>query len=135
MKGIPFHLLIVEDDEDDRDIIDEVFSEIGYQAEVKKFINGQSLLHYLEQIDPSLHPSLIVLDNSLPGLNAIDLLKTLKESPVWQHIPVVIYTTVVTPGKEKQWMEQGAYRCIQKGNNKREIMEVAKELKRVAEGS
>ena len=66
MNGIPFSILIVEDDEDDRWIIDQAFIEIGYEAEVKKFINGEALFHYLEKIDNSVYPSLIVLDNTLP---------------------------------------------------------------------
>lgn len=34
-------------------IIDEGFKEVGYEAEVKKFIDGKALLYYLEQIEPS----------------------------------------------------------------------------------
>ena len=67
-NGLPFTILVVEDDQDDREIIDDAFKEVGYEAEVKKFKEGQALLRYLEQIDRSGYPSLIVLDNSLPDL-------------------------------------------------------------------
>jgi CheY-like chemotaxis protein len=38
LNGIPFSILVVDDDEDDRIIIDEAFKEIGYEAEIKKFM-------------------------------------------------------------------------------------------------
>ena len=44
-NGLPFKILIVEDDQDDRVIIDEAFQEIGYIAEVKKFDHGQALMY------------------------------------------------------------------------------------------
>ncbi|MEI6950707.1 hypothetical protein V9K67_26230 [Paraflavisolibacter sp. H34] len=73
-------------------MIDEAFKKIGYEAEVKKFMNGKSLLRYLEETEPSLYPSLIVLDNTLPALDASDLLAVLKSSPSYHPIPVVVYT-------------------------------------------
>ena len=134
-EGLPFHILIVEDDEDDRMIIDEAFLEIGFAAEVKKFINGKTFLHYLEQMEPALLPSLIVLDNSLPELNAIDLLKILKASSSYEDIPVVIYTTMLTETKERQLLSMGAHACYQKGNTLQEVVALAKTLKHLAEGN
>jgi CheY-like chemotaxis protein len=134
-EGLPFRILVVEDDEDDRMIIDEAFLAIGFAAEVKKFINGKTLLHYLEQVGSKLLPSLIVLDNSLPELNAIDLLKILKTSPSYQDIPVVVYTTMLTEAKERQLLSLGAHTCFQKGNTLQEVVELAEALKRMAQGN
>jgi hypothetical protein len=52
MNGLPFPILLV-DDEDDRMIVDEAFTELDYQAQIKKFVNGKALLDYLGKIDPS----------------------------------------------------------------------------------
>jgi CheY-like chemotaxis protein len=101
-NGLPFSILVVDDDADDRMIIDEAFQEIGYEAEVKKFIDGKALLYYLEQIEPSLYRSLIVLDNTLPALEAADILSILKENASYKHIPVVIYTTLLTSFKKEK---------------------------------
>ncbi len=132
-NGIPFTILIVDDDEDDRMIIDEAFKEINYEAEVKKFIDGAGLLRYLEQVEPSLYPSLIVLDNTLPKLDATDILAMLKENPSYQSIPVVVYTTVLSSAKKQRLLSLGAYACIEKGSVKNEVVRVAKELKSIAE--
>ena len=132
-NGIPFSILVVDDDADDRMIIDEAFKKIGYEAEVKKFIDGQALLHYLEVIEPSLYPSLIVLDNTLPALEAADILSILKRNSSFGHIPVVIYTTLLTSSKKEQLLAMGAYNCFEKGNSMLEIVDMAKELKSLAE--
>jgi CheY-like chemotaxis protein len=132
-NGIPFTILLVDDDPDDRMIIDEAFLEIGYQAEVKKFINGKALLHYLEQVEPGLYPHLIVMDNTLPELDATEILSVLKRTPAYMHIPVVIYTTSLSPTKKEQLLAGGAYACFEKGNNMEQVVQLAKELKFLAE--
>ena len=132
-NGLPFGILLVDDDSDDREIIDEAFKEIGYEPQVKKFINGKALLNYLESIEPTVYPSLIVLDNTLPELDANDLLVILKEHPAYKDIPVVIYTTMLTPYKKEQLTSKGAYACMQKGSTMPEVIRLAQELKDLAE--
>lgn len=133
--GLPFSILIVDDDLDDQQVIDEAFIEIGYGTEVRKLINGKALLHYLEQIDPSLYPSLIVLDNTLPEMDAADLLSILKASPSYKEIPIVVYTTLLTPSKEGQLISKGAYACYEKGRTMKEIVEIAKKFRSLAENN
>ena len=131
--GIPFVILIVEDDEDDRIILDEAFEEIGYASEVKKFINGQSLIEYLEKMEPKLYPSLIVLDNSLPQMDASQLLTSLKNDSRYTHIPIIVYASSVSPQKKEKLMSMGAYACIEKEALMDNIIAVAKQLRNVAE--
>jgi CheY-like chemotaxis protein len=134
-NGLPFTILVVDDDADDRMIINEAFQEIGYEAEVKKFIDGEGLLHYLDQIEPALFPSLIVLDNTLPALDASDMLSILKASPAYKTIPIVVYTTLVSPAKKEQLLSMGAYACLEKGTTMQEVIQVVKELKHLAESN
>jgi CheY-like chemotaxis protein len=131
--GLPFLILVVDDDEDDRLIINEAFVEIGYGAEVKKFTNGNALLDYLKQIEPALYPSLILLDNSLPGLDAKGLLGILKSNPAYKAIPVVVHTTLLTPSKKEELLAAGAQSCIEKGSTIQDVVQMAEELKNQAE--
>jgi CheY-like chemotaxis protein len=131
--GLPFRILVVDDDSDDRVILDDAFDEIDYDCEVKKFNSGKMLLRYLEQVEPSLLPSLIVLDNTLPELDAVDLLAILKTKPAFKEIPVVIYTTSLSPARRQQLLSKGAYACYEKGNTMQEIVEMAKQLRQLAE--
>ena len=132
-NGLPFSILVVEDDSDDRDIIDDAFKEIGYEAEVKKFIDGKSLLKYMEQVDAPAYPSLLVLDNSLPGLDVQDLLSILKKDDRYKAIPVIIYSGTVSTGKKKELMDIGALAIFEKGNTMQEVIKVAQHLKDISE--
>jgi CheY-like chemotaxis protein len=135
MDGLRFSILVVDDDEDDRVIIDEAFKEIGYEAEVKKFIDGEYLMRYLEKIEPALYPSLIVLDNTLSKEDALQVLSNLKEDSRYSSIPVIIYSTSISERKKELMLRMGAYSCIEKGSVMNEIIQVAKELRDVAEAN
>lgn len=132
-EGLSFSILVVDDDEDDRVIMDEAFEAIGFNAEVKKFISGQALFHYLDSISPSQYPSLIVLDNTLPELEASDILSILKRNEAYQAIPVVVYTTIISPAKKEQLLSMGAHACYKKGNTMQEVIAMAKELKQLSQ--
>ena len=129
MNRITFPILLVDDDEDDRMIIDEAFLQIGYQPELKKFISGKALLDYLNKIDNSTFPSLIVLDNTLPALNAVDVLSILKSNPSYKSIPVIVYTSALTPDKKEKLLEKGAFACIEKGSTAKAVIGFAADLK------
>ena len=132
-NGIPFSILVVDDDQDDRMIIDEAFKEIGFEAEVKKFIDGKGLLHYLDSIEPALYPSLIVLDNTLPDMDAKAMLKTLKGNTAYRNIPVVVYTSTTTAFKTDQLLSLGAHACFEKGNSMQEVITMVKAFRNLAE--
>lgn len=134
-EGLPFRILIVDDDEDDRILINEAFMEIGFGAEVKKFPDGKMLLRYLDQLEPSLYPSLIVLDNTLPELQAADLISILKANTAYEGIPVVVYTTMLSPAKERQLLSSGAYACFEKGSTFDQLILTAKKLRSLAESN
>jgi CheY-like chemotaxis protein len=131
--GLPFTILVVDDDPDDRELIDEAFKEIDYEAEVKKFIDGKALINYLQQISPSMYPSLIVLDNSLPGMEVQDVLTLLKEIKQAQNIPVIIYSGTVSTAKKEELLQLGAYKVIEKGVTMQAVADAAKQLKNIAE--
>ena len=132
-NGLRFSIIMAEDDEDDRIIIDEAFNEIAYGAEIKKFINGEALLRYLGQIDSSLYPSLIILDNTLPTLSATEMLTILKAKPEYQDIPVVIYTSSISPQKKRELLDLGAHSCIEKKSTMHDLVKLAQEFKEMAE--
>ena len=127
-NGLPFSVLLVDDDEDDRMIMNDAFLEIGFGAEIKKFINVRSLLHYLEVTDAALYPSLIVLDNTLPEMDAKAALLLLKGNPAYESIPVVIYSSSLTSAKKESLLAAGAHACFLKGNTMQEIIVLARQL-------
>ncbi|NTS43740.1 response regulator [Flavisolibacter sp. BT320] len=133
--GLPFRILVVEDDEDDRIFIDEAFLEIGYGAEIKKFRDGKMMLDYLEKITPEQYPTVIVLDYNLPGWDAADMLDILKGNTAYDKICLVVYSTVLTSTLTEKLLAAGADACMEKGNTFEELIELAKELRTLSEGA
>lgn len=131
--GLPFSILIVEDDEDDRMFIDEAFLKIGWGAEVKKFRDGFGLFHYLESIEASLYPRLFVLDANLPGISADEIISILKRNPSYASIPIAVYSNYLSPSKKEELKRTGVHCCMGKGSTMENLIELAKELKELAE--
>jgi CheY-like chemotaxis protein len=128
-NGISFSILLVDDDADDREFIDDAFVEIGYECEIKKFVSGKDLLKYLENVEPALYPTLIVLDYSIQGMDATDLLRILKQSEAYKNIPVLIYSSTCPPAKAAELKALGAYDCLEKKDSMKALVEMAKKFR------
>jgi CheY-like chemotaxis protein len=125
-NGINFSILLVDDDAEDRQIIDEAFVEIDNACDIKKFVSGTDLLSYLENVGPELFPSLIVIDYNMPGLSATELLGILKQNEAYKDIPVIIYSSHTTASKQAELQALGAYDFVEKGDTMKAIIEMAK---------
>jgi CheY-like chemotaxis protein len=110
------YFLLVDDDEDDRDLFSELMNEISSESKIKTLDGHKSLTHYLSHADGSL-PDLIFLDINMPGKDGIQLLQWLKSEKKFAHIPVVMYTTSSSPDFIEKSRSLGAYAYICKPNN------------------
>ncbi|NJK35205.1 MAG: diguanylate cyclase [Oscillatoriales cyanobacterium SM2_2_1] len=95
-------LLLVDDDEMNRDILSRHLRKQGYQH-IRMAVNGS---HALELIHQSLF-DLVLLDISMPEMNGMQVLDVLKESDTLDHIPVLMVSAL----QEKDMIA----RCIEKG--------------------
>ncbi len=87
-------ILILEDDHDDREIYDKVFTSLGVKNEIKYFEGGDDLLRYLQvTLD---QPFLILSDINLPRMSGIELRRIIDADPFLRRksIPFVFLTTV-----------------------------------------
>ena len=86
-------VIIVEDDEDDRAIMEEVFIEMATSFERKYFTNAQDALTFL--VKTTVQPFLIISDVNLPGMDGPQFKLTLNENEYLRKksIPFVFLTT------------------------------------------
>ena len=84
-------ILIVDDDNDDREIIKDAFVSGSIEIEYVFLENGDRLFQHLEK--HADETSLILLDLNMPGKDGRESLKELKTSKRLHHIPVVVFTT------------------------------------------
>lgn len=92
-------ILVADDDQDDRDMIKDAFSENRLANDLRFVNDGEDLMDYLLhrgkfQVDSdSPRPGLILLDLNMPRKDGREALKEIKAHPELRQIPVVVLTT------------------------------------------
>ncbi len=92
----------VEDDASIRELILYAAKTCGYDA--KGFDNAQGMYQALQEAIPSV----ILLDIMLPGKDGITLLKELKASEKYKHIPVILLTAKSSEYDKVHGLDLGA---------------------------
>jgi DNA-binding response OmpR family regulator len=103
----PIRVLIVEDDENYREIVSSELEWHGFA--VRSFADGDALLGSL---DATAEADVIVLDWRPPTISGIDLLPELRQRGV--TLPMVFLTSHAEPTYEKLAFERGALDFIDK---------------------
>jgi len=86
-------VIIIEDDEDDKEILQEIFRKLNYSNEVAFFSDGEKALAYIAKDD--ILPFLILSDINMPKLNGLELKKKIHTDKQLQVkcIPYLFFTT------------------------------------------
>lgn len=91
-----------DDDEDDRELISEIFSAFE-KVELILFNNGLELLSFLQNTDDDkAKPCLVILDMNMPILDGKETLVTLRKRTDFDDVPVILFTTSNQP-REKEF--------------------------------
>lgn len=97
-QTFPLIVLYADDDEDDVDLMQEVFSKYASNLEVICRNNGLEVLRFLkEQATQKKLPCLVILDINMPRLDGKETLKQLREMEEYNNVPIVLYTTSSSP--------------------------------------
>jgi CheY-like chemotaxis protein len=100
------HILLVEDDTDERDLILGALRTIDENIKVTWAGSGTEALNLLGSKDKL--PECIFMDIHIPKMNAVDWLKRIKKDASLHHIPVVILSTAKEKVVEELVKETGA---------------------------
>ncbi|RYZ61817.1 MAG: response regulator [Chitinophagaceae bacterium] len=86
-------IIIIEDDLDDQEQLDTIFTRLGYTNEVLYFGDGEKALAYISQ--EGVFPFLILSDINMPRLNGLELKKKIHTDAQLQIkcIPYLFFTT------------------------------------------
>lgn len=88
----PFQILLAEDDEGDRLLFAEAFSELKIETTLRTVNNGIELMELLHTKGIHL-PHLLFLDLNMPRKNGMECLKEIKSDERLKDISVAIYST------------------------------------------
>ena len=121
------NVLIVDDDEDDRDLFCIAVHELEPKINCILARNGEEALQGL-QLEKFPKPDLIFLDLNMPRLNGIEFLRELKKDSQLQVIPIVIYTASLQEKDLEEAKELGAEHCFAKPNSFKALCKIIKDV-------
>jgi CheY-like chemotaxis protein len=105
------YILLIDDDEDDLEILSSSLELLGLG--IKVFNAGDKALTYLNLISWA-PPALIILDYNMPRINGEQVLLLLKSNAYTRDIPVIMYSTTMSPIFKQAIQDMGALACFTK---------------------
>ena len=107
-------VLVVEDDPAARAILRRTLEQEGWR--VSEAANGRVAL---EQLERSV-PDLVLLDLMMPEMDGFEFLDAMRQVEPWQEVPVVVVTAKELTDADRERLNGGVARVVQKGAQDRE---------------
>lgn len=105
------HILIVEDNEDNQDLMRFLLERAGYEVStVENGIKGIEAARYTS-------PDIILMDLSLPELDGWSAGREIKADPMLANIPLIAVTGHTLPGDKRKALDAGFDAYISKPIN------------------
>ncbi|GAB6186329.1 chemotaxis protein [Thermopirellula anaerolimosa] len=125
-------IVFVEDSPTVREAVVSTLRESGYQ-QVISFENGKEAWSWLEAAAQKDEPicDLVIADVEMPQVDGHHLTKRIKSDPRLRHIPVLLYSSIITPENRKKGESVGADEQIAKPDLCR-VVQLADDLIRKA---
>ncbi|MDJ1506949.1 response regulator [Xanthocytophaga agilis] len=124
-----FSILIAEDDKDDiyllKSLLDEYFPHWYYQF----ITTGEAVLTYLARRNATYpFADILLLDIHLPRLNGLQVLEKIRETPTYDSLAVVGYSTIEDYQTMELFMKLGGNAYINKSNTQEGIKSMLDKL-------
>ncbi|MBF6640699.1 response regulator [Flavobacterium sp. J49] len=110
------HIILADDDEDDRLFFTDAFEELKINTKVNTFNDGVELMNYLNQPDAVL-PNVLFLDLNMPRKNGIECLDEIKKDNRFDDIAIAIFSTSSSEEHVEETFIRGANIYIKKPND------------------
>lgn len=110
------HILVVDDDAEDRFILSQAFTEIDTAHTLSFVEDGSQIFDFLAN-GRNLPVDLIVLDLNMPRVNGVEALRLLQSHDEFKQIPVAIFSTSAYDKERDQGLASGALSFTTKPSN------------------
>lgn len=109
-------VLVIEDEEDNRRIVRDLLTSVGY--EIIEAVTG------LEGVTATeTHcPDLILMDIQLPGLDGYEATRRIKANPALRHIPIIAVTSYALSGDDVKAFAAGCDAYVSKPFSPRALL-------------
>ena len=115
-------ILVVEDQEDNRQILRDLLTSVGY--EMSEAENGQEALAAVAK----QRPDLILMDIQLPIMDGYEATRRIKADPKTRAIPIIVVTSYALSGDEGKARDAGCDAYVTKPYSPRQLLAKIKEF-------
>ncbi len=115
-------VLLVDDDDVVRRGVRQALQPLGWQ--VTEAENGLSAVERLADA----RPDVIILDLMMPKMDGFEFLDELRRRPDWQDIPVVVITAKDLTDEDRDRLNGGVERIIQKSDRDEMLCQLSREI-------
>ena len=115
-------ILVVEDQEDNRQILRDLLTSADY--EMTEAENGQEALDAVAK----QRPDLILMDIQLPVMDGYEATRRLKGNPAYKDIPIIVVTSYALSGDEGKARDAGCDAYVTKPYSPRQLLAKIREF-------
>jgi two-component system, chemotaxis family, response regulator Rcp1 len=111
------HILLVEDNSADVKLVEKAFESCNGSIQLHVVRDGLEATNFVFRLDKFANaprPDLIILDLNLPKKPGIDVLSEIKADPTLSAIPILIFTTSLSPEEIRRCYQHHANTYITK---------------------
>jgi DNA-binding response OmpR family regulator len=105
-----WHLLVVDDEAMNRDIIGEFLA--GQPFVIDYAENGEAAWRRLAAAESKY--DLLILDRMMPDIDGLEVLRRVKGEPRYATLPVIMQTAAIAPAQIREGLAAGAYYYLTK---------------------
>lgn len=116
MLNQPLHILLADDEENDRLLFVDALGELKTKTIINIVNDGVELMEYLSKEENTL-PHLLFLDLNMPRKNGIECLKEIRATNKFNDIDIVIFSTSLSEKDIEETLINGANVYINKPNS------------------
>jgi two-component system cell cycle response regulator DivK len=115
-------ILVVEDQPDNRQIIRDLLTSVGY--ELIEAVDGEAGV----RLAKAHRPDLILMDIQLPVLDGYEATRRIKADPELRPIPLIVVTSYALSGDDRKAMAAGCDAYVAKPFSPRELLATIRRL-------
>ena len=121
------HVVLADDDEDDRLFFTEAFDELKIKTKVETYKDGVALMDALNDPD-SVLPNILFLDLNMPKKSGMECLIDIKNEERFKDISIAIYSTSASEEDIENTFVNGANIYIKKPNDFNSLKKVLSDV-------
>jgi CheY-like chemotaxis protein len=124
----PAPVIIVDDDQDEHDLMKEVWKELNMSYPLISFFTGEQLLDYLQSDEQT--PFLIISDINLHPIDGFELREKIleDESSKFKSIPFIFWSGSATEDQIKKAYDLSSHGFFIKASTFEELREILKDI-------